>query len=128
MSKQLISLVFITILAGASVGVIVVRFDPFAIDEGIKILFFTSLFTFLWGLGTVAFFIINLGASDRWVDSFRRGLFLSLVFLLLIFFKRRDILAWYLGAILGGVFVVLEIWIYKKLKNKGHAEPQENSY
>src|SRR3989338_7547453 len=129
MIKQLVGLVFTTILAGVSVSIVAAKFDPFAVDEGIRLLFFASLFAFLWGLGTMAFFVINLGTRDRWVDSFRRGLFLYLVFLLLVFFKRHDILAWYMGAISGGVFIFLEVWIYKKFKKfNANVQSEDNNY
>lgn len=128
MSKQFFILVCITVLAGITVSMIIVKFDPFEVGEEIKLLFFASLFVFMWGLGTLAFFILNIGTRDRWADSFRRGLFLSLVFLLLIFFKRHDILAWYMGAILGGAFIILEVWIYKKLSKYNNVQFEENNY
>lgn len=101
---------------------IVVKFNPFEVPETIKFLFFSSLFSFMWGLGTLAFLILNLGTSNRWADSFRRGLFLATLFLILIFFKRHDLLSWYVGAAIGGIFIVAEVIIYKtlnKLKNEG---------
>lgn len=122
MAKQLFVLFCITILAGASIGMIVVKFNPFEVPETIKFLFFSSVFSFMWGLGTLAFFILNLGTSDRWADSFRRGLFLSILFLILIFFKRQEILSWYVGAALGGVFIVGEVLIYRRMSKIKNAE------
>lgn len=127
MEKQVFILLCITILAGFSIGMIVMQFDPLKVGEMIKVLFFGALFAFMWGLGTLAFFILNIGTRDRWADSFRRGLFLSVLFLILIFFKRQDIFSWYIGAILGGIFIIAEVWIYKKL-NKRIYVPGENNY
>lgn len=101
---------------------IVVKFNPFEVPETIKFLFFSALFAFMWGLGTLAFFILNLGTSDRWADSFRRGLFLSVLFLILVFFKRHDIFSWYIGAVLGGIFIIAEVIIYKKMSKIKNAE------
>src|SRR3989344_9311224 len=114
MEKQFFTLMMITILAGVSMVMVIFSFDPFKSSETIKMLFFSSLFAFMWGAGTMAFFILNLGTRDRWADSFRRGLFLSMLFLLLIVFKRYDVFAWYVGDVIGGIFIAFEIWIYKR--------------
>ncbi|MDP3696734.1 MAG: hypothetical protein Q8R55_01745 [Candidatus Taylorbacteria bacterium] len=120
MEKQFLSLIFVTILAGASLSMVAMRFDPSKIHGEIKLLFFFSLFTFLWGAGTLAFFVLNIANGNRWSDSFRRGLFLSVLFLILVFFKRQEILSWYVGAIIGGIFIAAEIWIYKRLDNQAN--------
>ena len=125
MQKQLLGLIFITILAGVSMTMIAFSFDPFRAAEGVKMLFFLSLFAFMWGAGTVAFFILNVVNSDRWTDSFRRGLFLSILFVILIFFKRQDVLSWYVGAIMGGVFTVFEILVYRRVTSKRTNEASE---
>jgi len=122
MAKQLFVLFCITILAGASIGIIVVKFNPFEVPETIKFLFFAALFAFMWGLGTLAFFILNLGTSDRWADSFRRGLFLSILFLILVFFKRQDIFSWYIGAVLGGIFIIAEVIIYRSISRSQNVQ------
>jgi hypothetical protein len=122
MEKQFFTLVLITLLAGISMSMVAIYHDPFTANEQIKLLFFGSLFSFLWGAGTLAFFILNIGTNDRWADSFRRGLFLSMVFLMLIFFKRHDIFSWYLGAMIGGIFIAVEIWIYKRLTKKNNTD------
>ena len=116
--KQIYLLFFITILAGISVGMIVMKFDPYESSETVKFLFFAPLFVFMWGLGTLVFFILNMGSQDRWPDSFRRGLFLSALFLILILFKRRDIFSGYLGAGLGGVFIIIEALIYRMVNKR----------
>lgn len=128
MAKQLFTLFCITFLAGISVGMIVIKFNPFEVTETIKFLFFASLFAFMWGLGTLAFFVLNLGTLDRWADSFRRGLFLSVLFLILVFFKREDIFSWYIGAVLGGIFIIGEVIIYRKLNKFRNDESQQNNY
>jgi len=128
MAKQLFTLFCITFLAGVSVGMVVVKFDPFEVTETVKFLFFASLFAFMWGLGTLAFFILNLGTTDRWADSFRRGLFLSVLFLILVFFKRQDIFSWYVGAVLGGIFIVAEVVIYRKLSKTQNVVSEQNNY
>lgn len=122
MEKQFFTLAMITLLAGASMVMVVYSFDPFRSSETVKMLFFGSLFAFLWGAGTMAFFILNIGTNDRWADSFRRGLFLSMLFLLLIIFKRYDIFAWYVGAVIGGVFIAFEVWIYKRLNKQNNID------
>jgi len=103
-------------------AMIAVSHDPFTAVESIKLLFFGSLFSFLWGAGTLAFFILNIGTNDRWADSFRRGLFLSMLFVMLIFFKRYDIFAWYLGAVMGGIFIAMEIWIYRRINSRNNTD------
>lgn len=120
MEKQFFGLASLTILAGVSVAMIASRFDPFIIDKDIKILFFFALFAFLWGAGTLAFFVLNIANGNRWADSFRRGLFLSLIFLVLVFFKRHEIFSWYVGAITGGVFIAGEVWIYKMMDRRNN--------
>lgn len=122
MEKQVFTLLCIIILSGVTVGMIVMQYDPFSVGEAIKTFFFGSLFVFMWGLGTLAFFILNIGTTDRWADSFRRGLFLSLVFLLLVVFKRSDIFSWYVGAILGGIFIAAEIWFYRRISKQVNLE------
>jgi hypothetical protein len=122
MEKQFFLLILITILAGASMGIIAFSHDPFKAVEVIKLLFFGSMFAFFWGAGTLAFFILNIGTRDRWADSFRRGLFLAMLFILLILFKRHDIFSWYLGAVMGGIFIVAEVWIYKILTKKNNVD------
>lgn len=124
MSKEIFFLFFITFLAGISMAMVSYSFDPFKTTEGIKILFFLSLFAFMWGVGTIAFFILNIVNSNRWTDSFRRGLLLSILFIILTFFKRHDVLSWYGGAIFGGVFILFEIWIYKKLIKRDDSHSQ----
>jgi len=121
MTRQIFFLFCITILAGISVGMIALRFDPYTSTEAIKFLFFASLFVFMWSLGTLVFFVLNIVSSDRWSDSFRRGLFLSVLFLILILFKRKDIFSWYLGAGLGGFFIILEALLYKSLSKRDNA-------
>ncbi|OGM99954.1 MAG: hypothetical protein A3B91_04950 [Candidatus Yanofskybacteria bacterium RIFCSPHIGHO2_02_FULL_41_29] len=116
----MVLLVFITILAGTSMAMISFSFDPYKTTDGIKMLFFLSLFAFMWGAGTIAFFILNIANSDRWNDSFRRGLLLSVLFVILIFFKRHDVLSWYLGSIFGGLFTVFEIWMYKRISKRNN--------
>ncbi|OGN28534.1 MAG: hypothetical protein A3H54_04730 [Candidatus Yanofskybacteria bacterium RIFCSPLOWO2_02_FULL_41_13] len=120
MNGQMVLLVFITILAGTSMAMISFSFDPYKTTDGIKMLFFLSLFAFMWGAGTIAFFILNIANSDRWNDSFRRGLLLSVLFVILIFFKRHDVLSWYLGSIFGGLFTVFEIWMYKRISKRNN--------
>lgn len=118
MTKQIFFLFCITILAGVGIGMIVFKFDPYKTGEAVKFLFFSSLFVFMWSLGTMVFFVLNIASGDRWADSFRRGLFLSVLFLLLVFFKKSDIFVWYLGALLGGIFIILEALVYKKLNKR----------
>ena len=60
MEKQIFTLLCITALAGMSIGMIVMQYDPFQTGETIKTLFFGALFVFMWGLGTLAFFILNI--------------------------------------------------------------------
>jgi len=124
MSRQIFFVFFITFLAGVSMVTVAYSYDPFRTTEGIKILFFLSFFAFIWGAGTIAFFILNLVNADRWTDSFRRGLLLSALFTILIIFKRHDVLSWYVGSIIGGLFIVFEIWVYKRL-SKRNSEQSE---
>jgi hypothetical protein len=124
MEKQFFTLAMITLLAGISMVMVTFSHDPFSASESIKLIFFGALFSFLWGAGTLAFFILNIGTNDRWADSFRRGLFLSMLFLMLIFFKRHDIFAWYLGAVMGGIFIIMEVWIYRMLSKRNNINGQ----
>ena len=106
----------ITILAAISLAVLAISFDPFKSDDFIKILFFASLAAFIWGCGAIVFFVLNLFSNDRPTDSLRRGLFLALFVLALVFLRKHGILYWYTGFAAGVVTMLVELWIYKQAR------------
>lgn len=103
----------ITILAAISLAVLVVSFDPFKSESLIKVLFFGSLATFIWGCGAIVFYILNLFSDDRSADSMRRGFFLALLILVLVLLKKQGFLYWYTGVSATIIIMLIELFIYK---------------
>jgi len=120
MSKRLLILLCITILAGAGLVIIALRFDPYQSESGIIFLFLSSLFAFIWGLGSIMFFTLHLLSNNRWQDSFRRGLLLAIFVVTLILFRINDIFYWYLALGLGIVLVFAEVLIGWRLNKETH--------
>ena|SRR3989338_4879674 len=113
MRKLIFGLMPITILAAISLAVIATSFDPSKSDNLVKLLFFGSLTTFIWGCGAIVFYILNLFSDDRSTDSMRRGFFLALLALALVLLKKQDLLYWYTGFLAAIIIMLIEVWIYK---------------
>src|SRR3989344_3977492 len=116
MKKLFFGFMPITILAAISLAVLAISFDPFKSDNFIKFLFFASLAAFIWGCGAIVFFVLNIFSNDRPADSLRRGFFLALFFLAIVYLKKQGILYWYTGFAAGVVTLLVELWVYKKAK------------
>ena len=116
MKKLLFGFIPITILAAISLGMVSMVFDPFKADGTIKFLFFASLSAFLWGCGAIVFFILNLFSHDRTADALRRGFFIALLILILVFLRKQELLYWHTGFFAVIIVMILEFFIYKKTK------------
>lgn len=116
MKKLFFGFMPITILAAISLATLAVSFDPFKADNLVKFLFFASLAAFIWGCGAIVFFMLNLFSNDRPTDSLRRGLFLALFALSLVFLNKQGMLYWYTGFASAVIVLLIEMWIYKVTK------------
>ncbi len=112
MNKLFFGLIPLTALAAISLGIVSVTFDPFTATGTVKLLFFASLSAFLWGCGAIVFFILNLFSHDRTSDALRRGFFVALLALIIVFFKKYGILHWYTGFAAIILTMLAEFWIY----------------
>lgn len=116
MNKLIFGFVPITILAGISMAIVAITFDPVKSDGFVKFLFFASMTAFIWGCGSIVFFVLNFFSNDRPNDALRRGFFFSLFFLIIFILKKQGLLHWYTGFVALIVTMLVELWIYKSTK------------
>ena len=116
MKKLFLGFMPITLLAGVSLAMVSMSFDPFKATSSVKFLFFASLSAFLWGCGAIVFFILNLFSHDRTTDALRRGLFVALLILALVLLKKNSLLFWHTGFVAIIITMLLEFLIYKRSK------------
>ena len=116
MKKLFFGFIPITLVAGVSLFMIAIVFDPFKADGTVKFLFFASLAAFLWGCGAIVFFILNLFSHDRTVDALRRGFFIALLVLALVCLKKYGVLHWYTAFTATVIIMLLEFLVYKGAK------------
>ncbi|MEX2090567.1 MAG: hypothetical protein WD989_00315 [Candidatus Paceibacterota bacterium] len=112
MKWYVLTVLIVVILSSVGLTIISITQDPFQADRFIKFLFFCSLFVFSWGIGTLIF----LGFRNDFVKSFRRGLWLAILILAGIIFKKLGVLNIINFLIIFGVVVALEWFLTKTFK------------
>jgi hypothetical protein len=116
MTSILIRIGIAALLSLASLMVIIFRVSPLT-SPGLAVpFFFLTLFLSVSSIGTLLFYAIwrnlpveGMDAGHRISVSLREGLFLGTATILLFLFQILGILTWWIGALIYGVFVLIEL-------------------
>jgi hypothetical protein len=116
--KHLALIFFSTLLAGFSTASIVTFTDPNSAGFVTHVFFHISFFLTILGAATVAGVVIRQLGGGMYVvnlaNSFRQGLFISILATSSIFLSRFGLFAWWTWGTLILFFVFLEIFLNLK--------------